>query len=72
MAALDRQPRNKSAITVTTTLNGAYTVGSKVKVTSRLYDGVYEITGITHRGTFEGSDWMSVLELKPVDGWEEA
>jgi len=68
----EKQAWNKSLITVKTTLNGAYTLTSKVRVTSRFYNGIYEIIGLKHVGTYEGSEWYSTLELKQVDGWEEA
>jgi hypothetical protein len=69
-AASEKQSGNRSNITVKTTLNGAYTLGAKVNITSKFHNGVYEILGITHSGTFEGSDWYSDLVLKAVDGWE--
>lgn len=70
VAATEKQSGNRSNIKVKTTLNGAYTIGAKVNVTSKFHNGVYEIVGIVHSGTFEGSDWYSDLELKAVDGWE--
>lgn len=62
---------SRQNITVTTTLNGAYSIGAKVEIVSKYQNGLYEIESITHNGTFEGSDWNSQLELKPVDGWEK-
>ncbi len=62
---------NRQNVTVTTTLNGAYTIGGKVKLKGKYHSGVYEIESVTHQGTYEGSDWSSSLGLKPVDGWEK-
>lgn len=69
-ATQERQPANKQTLSVTTTLNGAYKIGDKVALTSKYYNGVYVIETITHSGTFEGSDWQSTLQIKPLDGWE--
>jgi hypothetical protein len=62
---------NRQNVTVTTTLNGAFVIGAKVDLTSKYHSGIYEIESINHQGTYEGSDWNSSLELKPVDGWEK-
>lgn len=70
VAQTELKAGSRQNITVTTTLNGAYSIGAKVEVNSKYHNGVYEIESITHNGTFEGSDWNSQLELKPVDGWE--
>ena len=69
-AIQEDQPANKQTISVTTTLNGAYKIGDLVEVESREYKGIYAIDSIVHSGTYEGSDWFSRLELKPVNGWE--
>lgn len=66
----ERQAANKQVLNVTTTLNGSYKIGDKVALTSKFFNGVYEIETITHSGTYEGSDWQSTLQIKPVDGWE--
>ena len=66
----ERQAANKQVLNVTTTLNGAYKIGDKVALTSKFFNGVYEIETITHSGRYEGSDWQSTLQIKPVDGWE--
>lgn len=66
----ERQAANKQVLNVTTTLNGAYKIGDKIALTSKFFNGVYEIETITHSGTYEGSDWQSTLQVKPVDGWE--
>lgn len=58
-------------VKVSTTLNGAYSIGAKVELESKYLSGVYEIESIEHTGTYEGSDWKSDLELKPLDGWEK-
>ena len=60
----------RKAISVRTTLNGSYKLTDKVNITSRFHTGVYEIEGIVHSGTYEGTDWYSQLQLKPIDGWE--
>jgi hypothetical protein len=71
VATTEKKEGNRQNITVTTTLNGAYSIGAKVELDSKYHKGVYEIESISHNGTFEGSDWNSQLELKPVDGWEK-
>lgn len=66
----EKQATNKSSLMVNTTLNGGYQIGNFVSIVSKFYTGVYEITAITHKGNFEGSDWMSTLEVKPIEDWE--
>lgn len=61
---------SRQNVTVTTTLNGAYTIGAKVNLRSKYHSGVYEIVSITHSGTYEGTDWQSSLELKPNNDYE--
>ena len=61
---------NRQNVSVTTTLNGAYSIGARVVLESKYHNGVYEIESITHSGTFEGNDWQSALELKPVSDYE--
>lgn len=68
----ERQPANKQTLNVNTILNGTYKIGDKVALTSKYYSGVYEIETITHIGTYEGGEWKSSLQIKPVDGWEIA
>lgn len=70
VAQTELKSGNRQNVTVTTTLNGAYSIGAKVELKSKYQNGVYEIESITHNGTYEGSDWNSQLELKPVAGWE--
>lgn len=66
----ENESGNRSSISIKTTLNGAYQIGNLVSLTSRFHNGVYEIETITHRGSYEGSEWSSTLDIKPVDGWE--
>lgn len=61
---------NRQNVTVTSTLNGAYSIGARVVLESKYHNGIYEIESITHSGTFEGTDWQSTLELKPVSDYE--
>ena len=69
---MEKQAATRQDIKLKTTLNGAYSIGAKVQVESNYHSGVYEITGIEHTGTYEGNEWFSNLELKPIDGWEKA
>jgi hypothetical protein len=62
---------NRQNITVKTTLNGAYSIGAKVVLESKYHNGSYEIESVQHDGTYEGDEWSSTLELKPIDGWEK-
>lgn len=64
------QAGNRQNVTVTTTLNASYSIGALVKLTSKYHSGVYEIESISHTGTYEGNDWQSSLELKPVSDYE--
>lgn len=66
----ENQAANRENLQVRTTLNGAYQIGNQVALSSKFYTGVYEIETIQHTGSYEGSDWYSVLDIKPVDGWE--
>lgn len=66
----ENQAANRDALTVTTVLNGAYQIGNLVNLTSKFHNGVYEIEAIKHNGSYEGSQWQSRLDIKPVDGWE--
>lgn len=69
-ATQENEAVNRTNITVTTTLNGAFSIGDYVSLESKYHNGVYEIESISHKGSYEGSQWISVLDIKPVDGWE--
>lgn len=66
----EKKEGNRQNVNVTTTLNGAYSIGAMVQLESKYHNGTYEIVSITHSGEYEGSDWKSALELKPVDSYE--
>jgi hypothetical protein len=66
----EKKNANRKAVTVKTTLNGSYQLAGKVSLVSKYHSGIYEIEAIKFAGTYEGSDWYSQLQLKPVDGWE--
>ena len=66
----ENQAANRESLHVTTTLNGAYSIGDYVALTSKYHNGVYEIQSIRHVGSYEGNNWFSKLDIKPVDGWE--
>lgn len=66
----EKQAANKTSLTVKTTLNGAYQIGNLVSLVSKFYNGVYEIETIKHTGSYEGSDWSTTMDIKPIDGWE--
>jgi hypothetical protein len=66
----EKEPSVRGSIKVVTTLNGAYQTGNLVEVDSRYFQGVYEIESIDHRGSYEGSEWVSELKLKPRDDWQ--
>ena len=68
--ATEKTNGTRMAVQVTTTLNGAYTIGGKVALESKFHNGVYEIVTVTHNGSYEGGQWSSSLDLKPVDGYE--
>lgn len=65
-----KQSGNRDNLTIKTTLNGAYQIGNLISLTSKFHNGVYEIVTIRHSGNYEGSEWSSTLDIKPVDGWE--
>ncbi len=71
MSQTEKTSGNRQNITVKTTLNGAYSIGAKVVLESKYHNGSYEIESVQHDGTYEGDEWCSTLELKPVDGWEK-
>jgi hypothetical protein len=66
----ENESGTRKALSVVTTLNGAYTLGSNVVVDSLYHKGVYSITEIQHQGSYEGGSWSSSLKLIPVDGYE--
>jgi len=71
MSQTEKTSGNRQNITVKTTLNGAYSIGAKVALESKYHSGSYEIESVQHDGTYEGDEWSSTLELKPIDGWEK-
>lgn len=66
----EKEDGTRVALRLKTTLNGSYQIGNLVSLVSRQYEGVYEIEGISHKGSYEGHEWYSELEIKPIDGWE--
>ncbi len=66
----EKQAGNRQNVTVTTTLNGAYSIGAIVQLDSKYHTGAYEIVSIVHSGEYEGTDWKSTLELKPADSYQ--
>lgn len=48
---------------VKTLLNGSYNIGDLVQVDSAFTNGLYRITKASHKGSFEGNDWMTDLVL---------
>ena len=72
VAMTELKAGSRQSVMVQTTLNGAYSIGARVELISKYHNGIYEIESIEHSGTFEGDDWNSKLELKPIDGWEKA
>lgn len=48
---------------VKTLLNGSYNIGNLVEVVSAFTSGLYRISKVTHKGSFDGNDWTSDLEI---------
>lgn len=55
-------------ISVTCLLDGAIKPGSTIYVKSRKYDGAYKVTKVTHKGEYEGSQWISQIEAIETPG----
>ena len=53
----------KDIVKVKVLLQGVYNVGDLVKVESLFTNGLYRISKLTHKGSYDGTDWVTDLEL---------
>lgn len=66
----EKESGNRDSLSVKTTLNGAIQIGNLVALTSKYHNGVYEVETVRHMGSYEGSEWSTTLDIKPINGWE--
>lgn len=55
--SLELQGSPQERIRIKTLMNGSLTVGKKIALESRFYNGVYNIEKVIFKGQFEGQDW---------------
>lgn len=60
--------REDVGMTVTTLLNGAILPESTVYLNTRYHKGFYKVAELTHRGSFEGGDWITEMGLVETRG----
>lgn len=60
--------REDVGLSVTTLLNGAILPESTVYLNTRYHKGFYKVADLTHRGSFEGGDWVTEMGLVETRG----
>ena len=57
----------QTSVRVVSTLNGAIKPESTIYLKSNQYDTALKVTKVTHKGSYEGNDWDTIIEGDIVD-----
>lgn len=66
LSASEALEQSASGIKFTSLLNGEFQPNAIVQVVSNRISGVYRILKVTHRGSFRGDEWYSIVEAEDV------
>lgn len=66
MTSKEADTNSPSGIKFRSLLNGALLPNTYVKIESRNFNGIYRITKVKHRGSYEGSEWYSDCEAEDI------
>lgn len=60
--------KEDAGLSVQTRLNGAILPESTVYLKTKRYTGFYKVVSLTHRGGYEGGDWVTEMDLSETRG----